>query len=117
MSTKVSWGLEGPSIVMLRTSFEKALGLLSEELVRPIASIATNIMSGRSEKSVMASSNLSSVAHSAAGRDASGITLIVRVSVTERRRMISVAKRVQRLSFLGKGISVRASRTDDFPAD
>ncbi len=42
---------------------------------------------------------------------------MVREFVDARRKMISVANLVQRLSFRGNGISVRASRTEVFPAD
>ena len=51
------------------------------------------------------------------GRLTSGITLMESESVVARRRMISVANRVQVLSFLGNGFSVSASRTELFPAD
>ena len=51
------------------------------------------------------------------GLSLSGITLIVIVLVVTRRRMISIANRVQRLSFRRKGISVKASRTEFLPAD
>jgi hypothetical protein len=41
--------------------------------------------------------------------------LVLIEGVGALRRTISVAKRVQRFSFLGKGISVIASRTELFP--
>ncbi len=42
---------------------------------------------------------------------------MVIASLVARGNIISVANHVQRLSFLGKGISVRASRTELLPAD
>ena len=47
----------------------------------------------------------------------SRIALIVSEPAVARRKIISVANRVQRLSFLRNGISVSASRTELFPDD
>ena len=54
---------------------------------------------------------------SATDRVVAGIILMVSELTGARRRMISVAKRVHKESCLGNGISVRASRTELFPAD
>lgn len=94
------------------------------------------MIAGRSLKSVMVSLKALIFACSAAEREGPGMTLIVNEFVSPRRKMISVAKRVQRFSLRGNGISVRASSTyilatlvvgrsaeyggsltEDFPAD
>ena len=54
---------------------------------------------------------------SCCSRSLSGVIVIEMVEDGERRRMISVANRVHKFSFLGNGICVMASKTLDFPED
>ncbi len=54
---------------------------------------------------------------SSADRELSGMILMATFSVGSQRRLISVANLVHKLSFLGNGISVKASRRELFPAD
>src|SRR5579859_4696274 len=104
---------------MLRISLAKALGLtfVVEVLSMPITAMALLIISGSLLKFVIDSSKALSKSCSQTGRSVSGIILIVIELTVARRRIISVAKRVHRLSFLGKGISVSASRTELLPDD
>jgi hypothetical protein len=112
-STTVSWGLPGPDISMLNTSLLKA----PLPWTIPIASCASSINRGRSPKFSRDPVNSSSFFRSFSSRLLSGRILTTTFVLVPRRRTICVAKRVQRLSLRGKGISVIASRTEDFPED
>jgi len=79
--------------------------------------ITLAITVGNSVKSLIVSEKALMIACSAGGRVSAGMIRILRESVKARRRVISVAKRVQRLLFLGKGISVKASKTELFSVD
>ena len=76
-----------------------------------------SITRGSSSKSVMDSLKGRIDSCSLVGRLVSRIALIVSEPAVARRKIISVANRVQRLSFLRNGISVSASRTELFPDD
>jgi len=102
---------------------------------RPIACVASSITSGNSSKLLMDLMNDFNLFCSWIGRSLSGVMEMVLVDSGERRRIIlarqyacitasikhsvltSVANLVHRFSFLGKGISVMASSTDDLPED
>ena len=62
--------------------------------------IALSIIWGKSLRSVMDSEKLVIFSCSGLGRFSSGMIFSSKLSVGSRRRLISVAKRVQRLSFL-----------------
>ena len=120
--TTVNYGRVGPSISKLRTSLVKARveAIAEESLVDgfiPIAVAAFDIIPGNSAKSAIVAKKALIVAFSAALRFSSGIMLRRRESTALRRRVISIAKRVQRLSFRGKGTLVKASRTELLPED
>src|SRR5438045_3931479 len=104
---------------MLRTSFAKARERDPDERSpsMPITDIAFAMISGRSSKFVITALKDLIDSISDVGRLLSGMTLMVSESVTARLKIISVAYLVQRLSLLGNGISVSASRTELFPAD
>lgn len=103
--------------LLVNFSLANALDLEKGIWLIPIRVVALSIKEGSSSKSEMDSWKASMWSRSAWGRSASGITLIVMASLVARRKIISVANRVQRLSFLGKRTSVRASRTELLPAD
>lgn len=77
----------------------------------PITSAAWSMRSGSSEKLVIVALNSRSFFFSASVRPGPGVILTVADSLEERRRTISVAKRVHRLARRGKGISVTALRS------
>jgi hypothetical protein len=83
----------------------------------PMTVAAFDMTPGNSAKSAIVAEKALMVVFSAALRFSSGIMLGRRESTAPRRRVISVAKRVQRLSFRGKGTSVKASRTELLPED
>jgi hypothetical protein len=68
--------------------------------------MALSMTAGRSSKSVMTSEKSWSRFCSSCGREWAGMMRIVRELSGSRRRLISVAKRVHRLSLRGNGISV-----------
>lgn len=100
-------------------SRENALAVDEPDTVgsRPITAIAFVITSGKSLKLAMVSLKSLIVVCLEDGLSGSGMTRTMRRSLRPRRKVILVANRVYKLSFLGKGISVSASRTELLLAD
>jgi hypothetical protein len=110
-STTVSCGRLGPIISTLSVSWLKVL--LFEI---PMTSIASSIKAGSSLKFESCFLKLASCFRSSSDRLLDGKIVTDTFSAPrDRRRTICVANRVHRLSLRGKGISVMASRTEDFP--
>jgi hypothetical protein len=117
-STRVSCGRSGPQISMLNTSFVNARRVAPLLMSpRPMAFVALSMRSGSSSKFVIESLNFVSSSFSFAERALSSMIFVAIDDFYERRSTISVANRVQRFSFRGKGISVMASNTELFPED
>ena len=83
----------------------------------PIVAITRSIIWGRPPKSVIDLTKALIDSFSFRGRALLGITLIVSILIRLRRRLISIANRVYRLSFYRKRISIRALRVELFPID
>ena len=94
-------------------SFENAL----EVVDMPMNSFAFSIRIGSSSKFVRLLRNSDSRRCSAADRFRLGTMEIDKSTVDVLRRISSVAKRVQRLSFFGKGMPEIASKTELLPED
>lgn len=112
-----SWGRFGPQISTESTSREKARELISPTRPSPMTWVASSMISGSWAKLVIDLWNDFNFVISCFGRFLSGFIVIDMVEEAERRKMISVAKRVHRFSLRGNGISVIASRTELFPLD
>jgi len=118
-SNSVSWGLVGPSVLMLSTSLAKGRPLVTKaaSFTIPMTGIGLFITIGSFWKSVIAALNDLTTFYLVTGPSLSGMTLITSEFVDARRKMISAGNLVYRLSFLGNGISVGDSKTELFPAD
>lgn len=88
-----------------------------EALLMPITTIAFSIIRGSSSKSVIDFLNIFIGFCSFVSRLVSGITLIVKELAVARRKIISVANRVQRLLFLRNKIFVSVSKIKFFSTD